>query len=96
MNYRNSCSCCGAHIDRTHMDFLIDNREADSEGNLCSQCYVEQHIRAITEMRETVDKVYNALKDPIKKFKFRYMPLAQQWRIIERLMNKGIITWKIG
>lgn len=94
--YRNVCSCCGDSIDREQMKFLIDSGEADIEGNYCSQCYYDINRNNRDQIQEIIDKIYNGMSTPIKKFKWKYTPLDEQVDFIFRCVEKGYITWEIG
>lgn len=95
--YRKVCSCCSAHISKDQFDDnIVPSDNKDSEGNLCGACYYSQFIDNWFQVREMIQLVYDALKDPIKKFKFKFKPIEEQYNICMRLMDKGYITWQIG
>lgn len=96
MSYRNTCSCCGDHIDKEQMDFLVETKQVDLEGNHCSQCYYDIDRDNYDKIQKLIIDIDNALSTPIKKFKWRYKPLEEKVAFIFSCMDKGIITWQIG
>ena len=95
INYSKVCSCCGGGISPQQLSFLKENGEYDSEGNYCVSCYNEVAMNNQLELMGTIDEVYNKL-NPLNRFKFKMKTFEEKTDIIFRLMNKGIITFKIG
>ena len=90
--YRTICSCCSAHVSKEALE-LPDNN--DTEGNLCMQCYGEAQLSNWFEMQEMFDLVTKSLTNPFHLLRWKYDEPYLKWHYCQKMMEKGILTWKI-
>lgn len=82
-----TCSCCS----RSYKEW----KEQDIEGKYCQKCTIWMLRKAVTEHWRVCELVASRLNEK-NKANFLSRPMRQKRIIIDKLHQKGILTWTIN
>jgi len=85
------CSCCGDLIPRKDTHLILD-----TEGNYCQQCHDEIELRNHLQCLDMIALILDNLKNPFNRIDFMCKEFNEQMYYVIKLIEKGVLVWKIG
>ena len=87
-----TCGCCGLDFN-TWPEY--QDQDQDKGFGICEECQNRAEVRENDFINDTVKKILPSLK-PENQKKLKEMSIEQKRYVIDKLMEKGSLQWKIG